>query len=55
MQCKFRSVCLKKTKGDFPSGPVVNNLPASAGDTGSFPGPETKIPVAATTEPLLFN
>ena len=25
--------------GDFPGGTVVKNLPASAGDTGSSPGP----------------
>ena len=24
---------------DFPGGPVVNNLPANGGDTGSIPGP----------------
>ena len=24
--------------GDFPSGPVVKNLPADAVDTGSIPG-----------------
>ena len=24
---------------DFPGGPVVSNLPANAGDTGSIPGP----------------
>ena len=24
---------------DFPDGPVGNNLPASAGDMGSTPGP----------------
>ena len=24
---------------DFPSGPVVKNLPANAGDMGSIPGP----------------
>ena len=29
---------------DFPGGPVVKNLPASAGDTGSSPGLGTKIP-----------
>ena len=23
---------------DFPDGPVVKNLPAKAGDTGSIPG-----------------
>ena len=31
---------------DFPGGPVVKNLPASAGDTGSSPGLGTKIPHA---------
>ena len=31
---------LMKMKGwDFPGGAVVKNLPASAGDTGSSPGP----------------
>ena len=24
--------------GDFPGGPVVKNLPCSAGDVGSVPG-----------------
>ena len=24
--------------GDFPGGPVVKNLPARSGDTGSIPG-----------------
>ena len=24
---------------DFPGGPVVKNLPATAGDMGSIPGP----------------
>ena len=29
-----------KTQGwDFPHSPVVTNLPASAGDAGSIPGP----------------
>ena len=32
---------------DFPGGPVVKNLPCSAGDTGSIPGQGTKIPHAA--------
>ena len=27
-----------------PSGPVVKNLPSSAGDVGSIPGRGTKIP-----------
>ena len=43
----------------FPGGPEVKNLPAKAGDTGSIPGPGTKIPHAVeqlrpdstTTEP----
>ena len=29
---------------DFPGGPVVKNLPSSAGDVGSIPGQGTKIP-----------
>ena len=28
----------KTTKGGFPGGAVVENLPANAGDTGSSPG-----------------
>ena len=32
---------------DFPSGPVVKNLPANAKDMGSIPGPQTEIPHAA--------
>ena len=46
--------------GDFPGGPVAKNLPANVGNTGSVPGPGTKIPNAAgqlsqrttTTEPM---
>ena len=30
----------------FPGCPVVRSLPANAGDTGSIPGPRTKIPHA---------
>ena len=30
---------LEKLFGDFPGGAVVKNPPASAGDTGSSPGP----------------
>ena len=29
---------------DFPGSPMVKNLPCNAGDTGSIPGQETKIP-----------
>ena len=32
---------------DFPSGPVVESLPFNAGDRGSIPGQETKIPYAS--------
>ena len=37
----------KYPRGDFPGGPVVENLPSNAGDTGSIPGQGTKIPHAA--------
>ena len=33
--------------GDFPSGPVIRNPPANAGDMGLIPGPRTKIPHAS--------
>ena len=47
--------------GDFPHGPVVENLPSHAGDAGLIPGQETRIPhaagqlgpQAATVEPVL--
>ena len=28
----------RKTYWNFPGGPLVKNLPANAGDTGSIPG-----------------
>ena len=37
---------------EHPGGPVVKNLPCNAGDMGSIPGQGTKIPPAATTEPV---
>ena len=48
---------------DFPGGPVVKNPPSNAGDSGSIPGPGTKIPHAAgqlslhgtTTDPMHHN
>ena len=48
---------------DFPDGPVVKSPPVNAGDTGSIPGPETKIPHdvgqlssrAETAEPQCCN
>ena len=47
--------------GDVPGGPVVKNLPSTAGDAGLIPGQGTRIPDAAgqlspcttTTEPEL--
>ena len=46
---------------DFPGSPVIKNLPANAGVTGSTSGPGTKIPhglvqlstCSATTDPTL--
>ena len=51
------------TRGNFPGGPVVKNLPCNAGDVGSIPGWGTKIPHAAgqlgscatTIEPVCHN
>ena len=43
---KWQNV-LKLSCRDFPGGPVVKNLPSSAGNTGSSPGRGTKIPHAA--------
>ena len=37
---------LKEKGRDFPGNPVVKNLPSNAGDAGSIPGRETKIPHA---------
>jgi len=34
----------KPQMGDFPSGPVVKNLPSKAEDMGSIPGQGTEIP-----------
>ena len=49
--------------GDVPGGPMVKNLPANAGDTGSIPGQKTKLshavgplsPCATTTEPVCLQ
>ena len=30
--------CVRRRKEGFPGGSVVKNLPANAGDMGSFPG-----------------
>ena len=42
----IRKWCLRMNPGDFPGGPVVKNLHANAGGTGSNPAPGTKIPRA---------
>ena len=31
-------VAIRKARGGFPGGAVVENLPVNAGDTGSSPG-----------------
>ena len=36
----------KEKDRDFPSGPVVKNLPSNAGDVDLIPGQGTKIPHA---------
>ena len=54
---------IKNSMRDFPGGPVVKNLPSSAGDKGSIPGQGTNIPHAAgqlspcttTTELMCLN
>ena len=42
-------------KAGLTRGPVVNNPPSKAGDTGWSPGRGTKIPHAITREPALCN
>ena len=43
MLCAFLNTHTKKENwGASPGGPVVGNLPANAGDTGSIPGLGTK-------------
>ena len=42
---KFSAINLKR-KRNFPGGPVVKNLPSSAGDASLIPGQGTKIPHA---------
>ena len=36
---RIKGVIMYKMPDDFPGGAVVKNPPASAGDTGSIPGP----------------
>ena len=42
---KIKDQKSKKLK-DFPSGPVIKDLPSKAGDVGSIPGWGTKVPYA---------
>ena len=61
----FLYLCGPMFKSDSGTSlnPVVKNLPSNAGDTGSIPGPGTKIPHAkgqlslrtTTTEPIRLN
>ena len=39
----------------FPSGSVVKNSPANAGDTGSIPGPRRSHVPRGATKPVLRN
>ena len=36
---KTEQILQNSRDSDFSGGPVVNNPPANAGDTGSIPGP----------------
>ena len=47
-------LCFKKEFWDFPNGPVVKNLPASVGDTGSIPG-LGRSHILRATKPMLHN
>ena len=45
---------LKSISQDFPGGPVVKNLPASSGNTGSIPGPGSST-CRGPTKPALHS
>ena len=57
-----RGTCIT-APGELPAGPVVKNLPCSAGHAGSIPGRGTKIshaseqlnPLVATSETVCHN
>ena len=44
--CGISGVVKSWPSWDFPGGAVVKNPPSNAGDTGSIPGRDTKIPHA---------
>ena len=58
-----RATGRKSRRGDFPGGPVVENLPSSAGDEDSVSGQGTKTkhtldqlsPRAPAAEPVCYN
>ena len=39
MVIRYRGIFIKLNSRNFPSGTVVGNPPANAGDKGSIPGP----------------
>ena len=41
--CVFKWAIKSYEKEDFPGGPVAENLPCNAGDSGSIPGQGRKI------------
>ena len=43
LKSNMTGVLIKRGVKDFPGGPVLENLPFSAGDLGSIPGQGTKI------------
>ena len=44
----------EKEQEDFPGGPVVQNLPAKAGDMGSIPG-SGRSHMPGATKPMYHN
>ena len=62
-QPKTSKLIRNKQSGDFPGGPVVKNLPSSAGHVSLIPGQGTRVPhtmehvnlCAATRQPVSSN
>ena len=52
---KLKVLSQERKYWNFPAGPVVKNLPSSAGDVGSIPGQGTKIPHAVGQLSLRHN
>ena len=57
--CKMGTIVVPHSSNsselDFSGGPMVKHPPANAGEVGLIPGRGTKIPPAATTEPVRHN